>query len=318
MRLLLTCTFALVALLGCGPAKPAPTPAATKLDTTQPAPETIATPASDPAASTKPGTITVKGSDTMILIAQRWAEVYMQAHPEVTVQVTGGGSGTGIAAVIDGTCNLANASRPIKAEEVQQGQTKGSAIIEHKVALDALCVVVNAANPVKDLSLAQVKAIFTGAITNWSAVGGADEPIICYARESNSGTYSFFKEHILKDADFLATAQTMPGTAALATAVAKDSKGIGFGGAAYFGKRTDIHVVGIKLEKDSLALTPLLPDGAVDEAAIRSLTYPISRYLYCYTAGEPTGDLKAYLDWILSDEGQQLARELEYVPLRAM
>ncbi|MEO7992982.1 MAG: PstS family phosphate ABC transporter substrate-binding protein [bacterium] len=261
--------------------------------------------------------ITVKGSDTMILIAQRWAEVYMKGNPGTSIQVTGGGSGTGIAAIIDGTCTLADASRPIKQSELAKGQEKGKTIVEHKVALDALCIVVNASNTVPALSLPQVKAIFTGAVSNWSQVGGPDLPILLYSRESNSGTYTFLKEEVLNNADYSASAQTLPGTAAIANAVAKDGGAVGYGGAAYFAKKTGVRIVPIKRTKDDAAVSPI-KNGLVDEEAVRSMTYPISRYLYCYTSGEPAGALKAYLDWILSPAGQKLVQDLEYVPLKPL
>lgn len=259
--------------------------------------------------------ITVKGSDTMVLIAQRWAEAFMKAHSSHSVQVTGGGSGTGIAAILEGTCNIANSSRPIKASELAKGKETGKNILEHKVALDALVVVVHPSNPVKDLSVAQLKAIFTGAVTNWSQVGGPSQPIVIYSRESNSGTYAFFKEHILSNADFAATAQTLPGTAAIKNAVSKDPKSIGYGGAAYFAGKGGTKILPIKQSKDTAAVNPILPDGHVDEPKIRSLEYPIARYLYCYTVGEPAGAAKAFLDWIKSAEGQKLVRDEGYVPL---
>jgi len=260
--------------------------------------------------------ITVKGSDTMVLIAQRWAEAYMKATPGTSVQVTGGGSGTGIAGIIEGTCNVANSSRPIKASELAKGKDSGKNLIEHKMALDALCVVVHPNNSVKELSVAQVKAIMTGAITDWSAVGGTPGAIVLYSRESSSGTYAFMKEHIMGNADYAATAQTLPGTAAIKSAIARDPKAIGYGGAAYFGGMKDVKILGIKPTKDAAAIYPVLASGEVDEPKIRSLEYPIARYLYCYTNGQPTGAMKKYFDWMLGAEGQKLVRAEGYVPLK--
>lgn len=259
--------------------------------------------------------ITVKGSDTMVLIAQRWAEAYMKANPGTTIQVTGGGSGTGISAIIEGTCNIANSSRPIKASELAKGKDSGKNIVEHKVALDALVVVVHPSNTVKELSVPQLKAIFTGAVTNWNQVGGSDSPIVIYSRESNSGTYGFFKEHILSNADFTPTALYMPGTAAIKSGVSKDPKAIGYGGAAYFAGKGGTKIIPIKQTKDSAAINPIKADGHVDEEKIRSLEYPIARYLYCYTVGQPSGALKKYLDWMVGTEGQKYVRAEGYVPL---
>jgi len=260
--------------------------------------------------------ITVKGSDTMVLVAQKWAEVYQNQHKGVAIQVTGGGSGTGIAALINGTCNIANSSRDIKGSERKLALSNGIDVKEFKVALDGLCVVVHKDNPVSELSMEQVMNIYIGAINNWKDVGGTSGPIIRYSRENNSGTYVFFKEHVLKNKDFAADCQTMPGTATVADAVGHDAKAIGFGGVAYFLTRSDCKVLKIKKDAASPAVSPLASDGkSIHYAVIYSNEYPISRYLYCYTPGAPKGEVKAYLDWILGPEGQEVAREDGYIPL---
>src|SRR5436190_9291600 len=180
------------------------------------------------------GSITVKGSDTLVILAQKWAEVYMGKHPETKIQVTGGGSGVGFAALQNQTTDIADASRPIKAKEVEACvKAFGKRPREYKVAVDGLSVYVNNDNPVKELSLEQLEGIFTGAIKNWKQVGGNGAPITIYSRENSSGTYEFFKEHVLKGKDFTSSAQTMQGTAALLQSVSRDPKGIGYGGAAY-------------------------------------------------------------------------------------
>src|SRR5947207_2584800 len=163
-----------------------------------------------------PATITVKGSDTLVILAQKWAEVYMGSHPSVKIQVTGGGSGIGFAALQNGQTDIADASRPIKAaERAACIKSFGKNPREYKVALDGLSVYVNESNPLTELSLDQLEKIFTGKVKNWKDVGGSDAPITVYSRENSSGTYEFFKEHILKGQDFVSSAQTMPGTAAL-------------------------------------------------------------------------------------------------------
>ena len=170
--------------------------------------------------------ITVKGSDTMVILGQRWAEAYMAGHKGVLIQVTGGGSGTGFAALINGTTDICQASRPIKEEERQQMQTRfGAPPREIVVARDGLAIYLHEANPVKQLTLAQLKAIYTGQATRWSQVGGPDAPIVLYGRENSSGTYEYFKEHVLEKADYVATMQTLPGTAAVVNAVALDPNG---------------------------------------------------------------------------------------------
>src|SRR5215471_12294698 len=178
--------------------------------------------------------ITVKGSDTLVILAQKWAEVYMGKNASVKIQVTGGGSGTGFAALQNQTTDLCDASRKIKAKEIESCiKAFGKRPTEYKVAVDGLSVYVSADNAVKELSLEQLEGIFTGKLKNWKEIGGADAPITVYSRENSSGTYEFFKEHVLKGKDFVASAQTMPGTAAVLQAVAKDKNGIGYGGAAY-------------------------------------------------------------------------------------
>jgi phosphate transport system substrate-binding protein len=250
--------------------------------------------------------ITVKGSDTMVILGQRWAEVYMQKHPGVAIQVTGGGSGTGIAALVNGTTDIAESSRPIKDKEVAAVREKrGLPVLELPVAVDGLAVYVHSSNPVQELSLAQLKAIYTGAIRNWSQVGGKDERIVLYSRENNSGTYVYFKEHVLENADFFPAAQTLPGTAAVINAVARDPRGIGYGGIAY---GAGIKHLRVKKDANSPAVEPTLEN-------VLAAKYPISRHLYWYFAGTPTGEVRRFIEWVLSPEGQQVVERVGYYPL---
>jgi len=260
-------------------------------------------------------TITVKGSDTMVILGQRWAEEYMKEKQDVTIQVTGGGSGTGIAALINGTTTLANSSRPIKPEEKEAAKKNGTDVIEFKTAMDALAVVVSASNPVDHLTMNQVGKIYTGYINNWKQVGGPDKKILRYTRESNSGTYVFFKEHVLNNRDYAADAQTMPGTSAVAEAVSKDPAGIGFGGVAYFSGNPKLKILKIAKDDKSEPISPLLAGGKINFEVVWSQTYPIARYLYVYSAGQPKGAAKEYLDWILGPEGQKIVEKIEYVPM---
>ena len=170
----------------------------------------------------------------MVILDGRWAETYMQHNPGVTVQVTGGGSGTGIAALINGGTDICAASRPMTDKERESVQAKhGKAVQETAVALDGLAIFLNDANPVAELSLAQLEAIYRAKITDWKEVGGTPGPIVCYGRENNSGTYAYFKEHVLKNRDFATQVQSLPGTAAIINAVLKDKQGIGYGGIGY-------------------------------------------------------------------------------------
>ena len=255
------------------------------------------------------GTITVKGSDTLVVVAQKWAEVYMSAHPAQKIQVTGGGTGTGFAALQNQTTDLCNASRKIKAKEIEQCvKTFGKRPTEYKVALDGLSVYVNADNAaVSTLSIEELEGIFTGAIKNWKQVGGADAPITVYSRENSSGTYEFFKEAVLKGKDFASGAQTMPGTAAVLQAVAKDKNGIGYGGAAYGAGAKHVKV---SVAKGEEGIEP-------NEENVLSQKYPIWRYLYIYVnPALDKGDVAAYLKWIRGDEGQKLVKDVGYYPLQ--
>ncbi len=251
--------------------------------------------------------ITVKGSDTMVILAQKWAETYMGSHKDVSIQVTGGGTGTGVAALQNNTTDLCNASRPLKSAEVLECVKAFKAKpTEHKVALDGLAVYVSDANPLKELTMAQVGDIFTGKITNWKDVGGKDAPITLYSRENSSGTYEFFKEHVLAKKDFAASAQTMPGTAAVLQAVAKDASGIGYGGAAYGAGAKHLLI-----KKDDAS-----PGVEPNEKTVQSGDYPISRALFIYVNPKiETGALADYLKWIVSEEGQKVVKDVGYFPL---
>jgi len=252
-------------------------------------------------------TVTIKGSDTMVILGQRFAEVYMNQHPGTFIQVTGGGSGTGIAALINGSTDIAESSRPMKPSEAQQVKEKlGAVVIETPVALDGLAVYLHESNPVGELTLAQLKVIYTGKITNWREVGGKDAPIVLYSRENNSGTYVYFKEHVLGNEDYAASAQTLAGTAAVVNAVAKDSNAIGYGGIAYV---QGIKAIAVKKDDHAPAIAPT-------QENVISGTYPISRSLYFYTAGKPSNPVaEDFIRWVLSEDGQAVVKEVEYFPL---
>lgn len=250
--------------------------------------------------------ITVKGSDTLVILGQRWAEEFMKANPGTTIQVTGGGSGTGIAALINGTTDVCESSRPMKDSEKDSVKARrGKDAVELPVAVDGLAVYVHESNPITELTLAQIKAIYTGAIKNWKDVGGQDGKIILYSRENNSGTYAYFKEHVLQNADYYPTAQNMPGTASVINAVAKDRRGIGYGGIAY-GK--GIKHLKVKSDDKSPAVEPSMEN-------VLKAKYPISRFLYWYFAGVPTGDTMRLAQWVVSKEGQQVVEKVGYYPL---
>ncbi len=250
--------------------------------------------------------ITVKGSDTMVILSQKWAEVYMKKNSGVSIQVTGGGSGTGISALINGSTDIANSSRPMKKTEMEKLKQRYNTLgVEIPCAKDGITVYVHASNPVNELTLKQISDIFAGRVTNWKQVGGADADIKLYGRENSSGTYVFFKDNVVKT-DYAASCQTLPGTAAVVNAVKKDKLGIGYGGAAY---AEGVKHVKVKKDAKSPAYEPT-PEN------VKKNLYPISRYLYMYTRNKPTGSMKAFIDWILGPEGQKMVTEVGYFPVK--
>jgi len=263
------------------------------------APET-GTGTEEPAAELE-GTIDVQGSDTMLNIGTAWSEAFMDENPGVEVSIQGGGSGTGIAALLNGTVDFAHSSRDIKDEELAAGEEKGMDIVEHKVAIDGIAVIVNPANGVEALTMDQLGKIYRGEITNWKDVGGIDAEIVLLSRDSSSGTYEFFKEEVVgDDAEYAAVAKLLPSTQAIVDEVVANEAGIGYIGLGYLTE--DVKVVAIDGVKASVTTAA---DGS----------YAISRYLYMYSDGEPEGVMAAYLDWILGSEGQQLVVDEGFVPL---
>jgi phosphate transport system substrate-binding protein len=256
-------------------------------------------------------TIQNTGSDTLVNLALAWAERYMPAHPGVRIAVTGGGSGTGIAALINGTIDIANASRGMKQEEIDAAQKNGVTPVEFTVARDAIAIVVNPANPVNGLTLQQLSDIYQGKITNWRQVGGEARPIVLLSRESNSGTYVYFLENVLrlgKKSDLLFSPDTllMPSSEGISVEVRQNPNAIGYDGLGYV--TADQKVVAVARDASSPYVKPSV-------ATVNDGSYPISRPLFMYTAGQPMGQVKDYLDWIVHD-GQELVVELGFVPLK--
>jgi phosphate transport system substrate-binding protein len=250
--------------------------------------------------------ITVKGSDTMVILAQKWAELYMKTNQNVSVQVTGGGSGVGITALINGTTDIADASRQMKQTEIEKLKSRYNSLgVEIPCARDGVTLFLNEANPVSELTLKQLSDIYTAKIRNWKELGGNDAEIRLYGRENSSGTYVYFHDEVVK-ADYAASVQSLPGTAAVVNAVKKDVNGIGYGGAAYA-----VGVKHAKVKKDS-GSPAYLPTAET----IGKGQYPITRYLYMYMRNRPTGEAKKYIDWILSSEGQRVVTEVGYFPVK--
>jgi phosphate transport system substrate-binding protein len=250
--------------------------------------------------------ITVKGSDTMVILAQRWAEQYMKQNPGTPIQVTGGGSGVGLAALINGTTDIANSSRQIKETEMEKLKSRYNTLgVEIPCAKDGITVFLNESNNVGELSIKQLSDIYSGRVTNWKQVGGNDADIKLYGRENSSGTYVYFQEFVVKG-DYATTCQTLPGTAAVVNAVKKDKNGIGYGGAAY---AAGVKHCKVKKDANSTAYLPTAENVANNQ-------YPVTRYLFMYLRSRPTGETKKYIDWILGPEGQKLVVEVGYFPLK--
>lgn len=259
------------------------------------------------------GMIQIKGSDTMVNLCQSWAEAFMTKHPGVAAAVTGGGSGTGIASLIGGTCDLAACSRKITPKETQLADKQGNPPKEWTVALDGLAVVAHLSNPVKQLTLEQLAKIFTGSIRNWNEVGGPDLGIVLLSREVNSGTHVYFKEHVFGSVseglkEFAPEALLLPSSQAIADEVASNPGAIGYYGMGYRNPRNAVIAVA-RTAADAYALP--------SEDAVRSGAYPISRPLFLYSRGEPAGVVKTFLDFVLSPEGQDVVRQIDFVPVTA-
>jgi len=269
--------------------------------------------ASSTTAPSAQTTIENKGSDTMVNLALAWAEAYEAAHPETRLSVTGGGSGTGIAALINGTVTIANASRAIKEEERQQAEANGIEPVEFVVAKDAIAIVVNPANPVSKLSLPQLSAIYSGQITNWRDVGGEERPIVLLSRETNSGTHVFFLENVVrlgqKENKDLFSPDTllMPSSEGISAEVRQNPNAIGYDGLGYV--TDDMKTLAVAADAEGPFVLPTI-------ATVNDKSYPIARDLYMYTRGQPEGQVKLYMDWVLGADAQQIVAQLGFVPVK--
>ncbi len=260
----------------------------------------------------KEGMIQAKGSDTIVNLSQAWAEEFMTQHPETSIAVTGGGSGTGIAALINGTTDIANASRKIKKKELEDAQKSGYYPEEFKVAVDALAVIVNPANPVKEMTIDQLSDIFTGKITNWNEVGGRNEKILVLSRERNSGTHMYFLEEVLRRGNekgpeqFAPSVLMLPSSEAIINETATSESAIGYDGLGYVTSRVKTIAVA---KKKGEAFVPPSKETAMNR------TYPIWRFLYMYTAFKPRGETKAFIDFALGEKGQKIVEDMGFVSL---
>lgn len=250
------------------------------------------------------GTINVAGSDTMVNLAQAWAEAYQEENPEVSITVKGGGSGNGIAALINKTIDFADASRPIKDDEVAQAKAAGVEPVSTEVARDGLVIIVNSANAVTGLTKEQLAKIYAGEITNWKDVGGADKTIVLLGRDSSSGTYGFVKDEVLaklpNKPEYAKSMRNLQSTQAIVDEVSKNPDAIGYIGLGY----------------ENASIKPLAIDGTQSSLdTVLDGSYALSRALEMISDGEPSGVMKAYLDWVLSPAGQEIIKEQGFVPL---
>jgi phosphate transport system substrate-binding protein len=252
-----------------------------------------------------------KGSDTIVNLALAWAEYYQKLYPDVRISVTGGGSGTGIAALINGTVDIANASRKIKIEELQAAQANGTEPMEFIIARDAIAVIVNPNNPINELTLQQISDIYSGKINNWSEIGGDNRPIVRLSRETNSGTHVYFLENVIRMGNeqnltlFSTNTLLMPSSEGISVEIRQNPNAIGYDGLGYV--TDDLKVIAVAENEGGEYILP-------SADTVNNGQYPIARNLYMYTNGEPKGLVKAYLDWIFSSEAQPIVTELGFVP----
>lgn len=254
----------------------------------------------------KKAQVTIKGSDTVLPLSQQEAEEYMKAHPDASITVVGGGSGVGISALIDGTTDIAMASRDLKTEEKLKLSERKKDVKEVIIAYDALTVIVNPANKVGKLTREQLEGIYTGKITSWKDVGGENEKIIVYSRESSSGTFEFFKEHVMDKKNYASTVLMLPATGAIVQSVSQTKGAIGYIGLAYESK--DVKYVEVSYDQGKTFVAPSV-------AAAKDKSYPISRPLFYMYEQSSEAKVKPFIDFILSPEGQKIVEEVGYVPL---
>jgi phosphate transport system substrate-binding protein len=266
---------------------------------TQPSPSTIAN-------------IENKGSDTIVNLALAWAEAYQAIHPDIRISVTGGGSGTGIASLINGTVDIANASRQIKMEEIEAAKSNSVTPVEFVIARDAIAIIVHPENPVDQLTIDQISAIYSGKIDNWSEVGGEDRPIVRLSRETNSGTHVYFLENVLrkgeKDNHTLFSMDTLllPSSEGISAEIRQNPNAIGYDGLGYV--TDDLKTIAVSREASGPFVLP-------SAQTVNDGQYPIARDLYMYTNGEPQGNVLEYLNWILGPDAQHIVTDLGFVPI---
>jgi phosphate transport system substrate-binding protein len=250
----------------------------------------------------------IKGSDTMVQLMSLLSESYMKTNPENKISITGGGSGTGISALLNGTTDICASSRDIEEKEISIGKAKNIVPVSIVIGNDGLAVVVHKDNPINELTMEQVKKIYTGEYKNWKDLGGQDQPIDVYSRESSSGTYKFFQEHVLNKKDYAKEVKLMPSTQTIIQSVSDSKWAVGYSGLGYT-KNANIKILGIKKDDSSPVVMP-------SEKTVLDKTYSIARPLYLIFNGEPQGELKKFVDFCLSEAGQKIVEESGYVKVK--
>ncbi len=254
-----------------------------------------------------------KGSDTIVNLALAWAEEYQNIHPDISLSVTGGGSGTGLAALINNTVDIANASRRIKDIEIDNANENGVEPVEFVIARDAIAVIINPENPVEKLTLQQISDIYSGKYTNWSELGGEDRPIVRLSRETNSGTHVYFLEQVLRLGDkenstfFSPLTLLLPSSEGIISEVRQNPNAIGYDGLGYI--TDEVKVVAVSKVGSNEYIYPSV-------ATVNSGEYPIARDLYMYTNGQPQAEILEYLNWIYSETAQKIVADLGFVPIK--
>ena len=261
-------------------------------------------------ASAQRGTLVIKGSDTLVNLSQAWAEAYMKKNPGARISVTGGGTGVGIAAFLNGQADIANASRPMSGSEVERSKARGVVPVGTACALDGLAIAVHASNPIKDISIDELSKIFAGGVGDWSQLGeGKSGKMTVLSRESSSGTYVYFRDNVLKGKPYRSDALLMPSTKAIALEIARNPGAIGYGGEAYFKGKSGIKVIPVSAKKGAAAIYP-------SDENVKSRKYPIARALYMYTPGKPSGLASSFIKWCLSEEGQVVVGDVGYTRIK--
>jgi phosphate transport system substrate-binding protein len=259
------------------------------------------------------GKLKIAGSTTLLPVSQLWAEEFMAKNPEASVSVGGGGSGVGITGLLNGTCDIGNASREAKEKEIATAREHNSKLVATKCAKDGIALIVHPSNNIKNLTIAQIKAIYSGKVTSWNQVGGeSKKDIVVVGRDSSSGTYGFFQEAVLGGGAYRKDMLSMPTNAAVRQAVSQSKDAIGYVGMAYaweFAKEGKLKVLFISRKKGETGMVP-------NDETVASGAYPLFRYLYMYTAGSPKALAKDFIGFCLSPAGQKLVKEAGYLPLK--